>query len=57
MGNSNAVTRLVNSNNPGQLDKQVDLYGPYHARGATGSPAPEWVLIEAGMDIMNYNNI
>ena len=49
MPRSNAVTRLVNSNNPGQLDKQVDLYGPHVARSATGSPASAFVLMEAGL--------
>ena len=47
MSNSNRVTRLVNSNNPGQLDKQISFYGPQISRGATGSPAASsYVLIE-----------
>ncbi len=47
MSNTNAVSRLLNSPNPGKLDRQVSFYGPQISRGATGSPAANsYVLIE-----------
>ncbi len=49
MPRSSAATRLVNNQDPGKLDRLVELYGPLYAKDAVGSPsARQWVLIHGG---------
>jgi len=48
MPRSSAATRLVNDQDPGRLDRPVELYGPLYATDAVGSPsAAQWVLMHS----------